>query len=120
MAPRPAALVIATILAVTAQVGYATPARAMRELRAVTCCATHCGRTKPASGAARCCQLRQDAGAPAVVSSAAAPDAPPMLALAMAPPAASVRLSTTRLSGAHDRTLGRAGPVFLLTHALLL
>lgn len=120
MVRRPAALVIAIVLAVTAQVGYATPARAIRELRAVTCCATHCGRTKPASRAARCCQLRQDAGAPAVVASAPAAAAPSMVAVAMVPAATSALFSTTRLPDGHDRSLGRAGPVLLLTHALLL
>src|SRR5512140_3411754 len=109
MARRPAAFVIATILAVTAQVGYATPARAVRELRAVTCCATHCGHMKPESGPARCCQVRQDAGAPAVVASAPDMAAPSLMTVAIVPAAAAVPFSTTRLSVRHDRTLGRAG-----------
>jgi len=114
------ALAIATLLAVTAQVGWATPARAVRELRAVTCCATHCARTKPATGSpTRCCQVRSDAGAPAVVAAAPAA-APPLVAVAAAPVAAAAPFSSVHLPVGHERSLGRAGPVLLLTHALLL
>lgn len=121
MARRPAALVIATLLAVTAQVGWAAPARAVRELRAVTCCATHCARTKPTSGdPARCCQVRQDADAPAVVAAAPPATAPSLVAVATVPAALSVPCSTVRLPVGHERSLGRAGPALLLTHALLL
>ena len=115
------ALVIATLLAVTAQVGWATPARAVGEVRAVTCCATHCARTKPATGSpTRCCQVRSDAGAPAVVASAPAAAPPPLVALATVPAATAAPFSTVRLPVGHERSLGRAGPVLLLTHALLL
>jgi len=119
MARRPAAFVIATLLAVTAQVGWAAPARAVRELRAVTCCATHCARTRPAGAPTRCCQVRQDAGAPAVVAAAPAAAAPPAAVIA-APAVASAPFSAVRLPVGHDRSLGRAGPALLLTHALLL
>ena len=120
MVRRPAALAIATLLAVMAQVGWAAPARAVRELRAVTCCATHCGRTRPVNRAARCCEVRRDAGAPAVVSSAPATPAPQVIALATLPSLTATSVAPTRLPAGHERSLGRAGPVFLLTHALLL
>ncbi len=111
---------IATVLHLTAQVSYATPARAVLELRAVTCRSAHCGRTKPVSAPARCCEVRQDSGAPAVVVSAPVAPAPPMVAIATAPAAAWTSFSPARLPGGHERSLGRAGPVFLLTHSLLL
>jgi hypothetical protein len=117
---RPVALALAMVVALTAQVTWATPARAVRELRAVSCCATHCAHTKPASRAAHCCQRDQDGGTTAVVSAAPIAPSAPLVALSIAPAAVPAPCSAARLTLGHERSLGRAGPVFLFTRALLL
>jgi hypothetical protein len=63
------ALVTLLVTLVSVRVTVAAPVESAAVLRALGCCATHCGGT-PAGRAARCCEVRQGAADPAVAGEA--------------------------------------------------
>ncbi|MGH7822664.1 MAG: hypothetical protein ACREQ9_23140 [Candidatus Binatia bacterium] len=108
----------ATVLAFGLQVGYAAPSRATTELRAVSCCADHCGHSERPAGAAECCNLGQANDGPAANAAVARADMP------AAPTASLVGLFAASARPAGDFHVAapreRAAPIFLLTRSLRL
>lgn len=112
-------IAIALVLALGVRAAYALPTQMIAALRAITCCAKHCGHMpdRPVTPS-RCCAVSQDAsdqartvaphtesGADAAVALAAPTDLPQVRALGVALGA---------LPAGHER----AGPIFLLTRSL--
>ncbi len=110
---------LALIAAVGVQVAHGAPTRSVRVLRAVSCCRHACHHDGSASESSRCCGLAQGdvdqaARTPAAATGAAAPAGLASVPLVpLAPVVAPV-----------DRPVplphGRAAPLFLATHALLI
>lgn len=123
-------LALALTVSVGAQAVYAMPARALAELRAVSCCAKqsgharcakHCDHPRQLRDAVRCCGVGQQQDVQAVPHTparTAGPDLGPALPAIFSAGLLPVR-STDWLI-AHGGPGERAGPIFLLTRSLLL
>jgi hypothetical protein len=111
-------LAVALLVAVGVQGVHAAPARAMAELRAISCCAKDCHRADPLSAAKRCCVVQSSSDV-ATLASVAQPEPPVVAGVLPVTPTLSpaVGAAATRLS---RRPPHRAGPIFLLTASLRL
>ena len=111
-------LAVALLVTVGVQGVHAAPARAMAELRAISCCAKDCHRTDPFSAAKRCCVVQSSSDV-ATLTAVAQPEPPVVAGVSPVAPAlapAAVALAT----GLSRRPPHRAGPIFLLTASLRL
>lgn len=113
--------VLAFLVALTVQVAHGAPARMAAELRAATCCAGTCHRSRSRTAAAQCCQIgQQDAGVAVVATPHQG--ARPLAAHVTLAAAPTDGLATAPVPGlAASHVPKRAGPaLFLLTRSLRL
>jgi hypothetical protein len=109
--------VIATlVVAIALRTTYALPMQTTAAVRALACCAEHCGHSHSLPGAARCCTVAQDA-TDLAHATGKSPDVTPA-AIMVAPVGASlVHHPSTPVAGlpaGHERD----GPIFLRTCSL--
>ncbi len=111
-------LALALLAAVGVQGVHAAPARAMAELRAISCCANDCHRADPLSAARRCCVVQSSSDV-ATLASVARPE-PPVIAGVISLTPALPPAATAVATGLSRRPPHRAGPIFLLPASLRL